>query len=904
MGRSCGHCCGCCECSETIEQFFLVAGQTKSFGEYLVNDATKFRCKVVKPANGYSVTTMCIENSVSDEKVSNCSTSCGSAGKRWYLIEIDSCTVWHSGPISCDGALIGIPEVFKYISNADTNNAPFESFQKGSCNMSANFELITSCFDPTKKTSLGDSELALTSVKKPFCENCEGSRSTIAANVFRYELDGRVKLPATEWNLCKYFNVVGVAPKLYETFSHNYEGKCDLPCGPTESLPVTDQLYTPTESGRIPFLRNYKRRWVISRTPPRTVNDAGDLCCPPVISGIIDEHGRLIPDMQSTSTTMIPKPDTCSYCLDGSWHCNPNMSLYFSGPINGRLSDSFVNILNEYVADDSIGGTPVSEKLRLTVDSPRFSTDYPVYMSPKFCCNFYHEPMVPRWRYDQYDIGIVGWVAKFESYNPDDGSAKIKFVQERLSDEIVAKTKLKYFIQYVGEEDLLNPTGAFFRMHLEIDNGFTNETLVLNSHRICPTTDGKIDCNFLNKNVLYFDKIERQNISLSLEFFNTLSSNGWLDDIINFDELVPTITASNSYMSSDRSNAEEGFCITPDDFDLPCNYRLLPKYFDSSSTSINKETAPSYSYNLNVCCCDNQYIVDYNINAITAYPNIGLLDPDEDKDIGKRCRCTSFSSGLLCSRASGKRLAVIITDESMPVYTKDNCICSLNANFLNDLAEFRLKAPNTKIILVQPTIFGSPPCPANDDNLYFYKSFLAGGCPLPEEVIGIVGKFPRSDHITTYDLLVWLWRYYSGLVTGIGDRWYGHDPEVDPFRIYGAFFDRRPLDDRDPIDNIYTGMDIYRDASGSVRDFEYRAGVELFLNGGSGQSGFLLPSAAEMFPTATFTDSIFYNEAWLKYATLTKGGTKCLGIRDDGSCNRKVVLDTENVSSTDTTIIF
>jgi hypothetical protein len=447
-------------------------------------------------------------------------------------------------------------------------------------------------------------------------------------------------------------------------------------------------------------------------------------------------------------------------------------------------------------------------------------------------------------------------------------------------------------------------------MHLEIDNGFTKETLVLNSHRICPTTDGKIDCNFLNKNVLYFDKIERQNISISLEFFNILSSNGWSDDIINFDELVPTITASNSYMSSSKSNAEDGFCITPDDFDLPCNYRLLPQYFNSSvpsiafNTIINPEIAPSYTYALNVCCCDNQYIVSYNINAITAYPNIGLLDPDEDKDIGKRCRCTSFSSGLLCSGVSGKKLAVIITDESQPVYTSDGCICARNLRFLRDLAEFRLKAPNTKIILVQPTISSTGPCPLLNNNAYFYTSFLCGGCPLPEEVIGIVGQFPRSDPITTYDLLVWLWRYYSGLTSAIGDSWYGHDPDLDPYRRYGAFFDTRPLDERDPIDNIYTGMDIYRDASGSVSDIEYRTGVKLFLNGGSGQSGFLLPSAAEMFPTATFTDSIFNDEQWLKYATLSKGGTRCLGIQDDGSCNRKVILDTENVSSGDTPISF
>ncbi len=803
-------------------------------------------------------------------------------------METDSCEVKLSGRISCDGALIGLPEEFTYIPEANDQNAPQE------CNMFANFEIVTCCSDPVKKKSIESSTLCLESVKKPLCESCDGAENRTIAGVLSQIVDSTPYTYTTIWKVCQYFNVVGVAPKLYTTFSHNYDGNCELPCGPTPTLLESPDIrYTVGNPGQR-YFRNYRRKWIIQRSTTLSVNEAGDLCCPSLAYGDIDEHGRLLPsgnDGNHGIEVVTPKDKTCNYCLDGSWHCNPEMILSFSGSINGPLkTEQFLNLLKNSDTEETS-----EETLRLTVDEDQISQNGGI--QPKFCCNFKHDQVVPNWR---TDTEIFGWVPNSEIQ--EDGSRKTRFVLERVPREDLWKQtylsdiEISYKLQYFGEDNLLNPTGAFFRLDIVVDTGFTVETIVLDSHRICPTTDGKIDCNFLNQNNLYFNKIHRQSISIG-KFLS--SFGGSYDDILNGDEIVPTMTASNTYMRSDSANAEEGYCVKPED-NKNCNYSVDLVGYNNLGNFTTQRRVDGYV--LKTCCCDNEKVVFYNTAVLDKYPDIDFAE--DLNEIGKRCDCSSFAPPLTCLGTAGKRLAVIIIDESANVYTAGGCVCSNNLQFLADLAEFRDKAPNTNIVLIQPTMeasWGPGPCTSNNNSTWFHTSWLTGGCPLPQEVIGTVGHFPRdwdfrsddpwlrNQRLTTYELLMFIYRYYSGGSTGIGDKWYGHDPDLDPFRQNGFFVDTRSLDERDPIDHVYSGMDIYRDTSGSVTDREFKVGVGFFMNGGYAAGGFgLLPSASETFPTATFTDQTFGDEAWLRYALKSKGGTKCLGIKDDPLCWRQV----------------
>jgi hypothetical protein len=879
MGRSCGHCCGCCECIKIIERFSLKLGEYKRFdleyfteeieldndGKPIIDEDTGLpkrtpRCKVAKVMNGYSVSKKCGEEGVSD-KNTNCRSDCSGAERYWYIIEEDSCKVHRQGKISCDGAFLDFDPTFRYavIENNIIDGVFEEPFQivPTDCDLYGNFSFVTCCSDPNKKSSFPDDSLCELSISKPICESCNNSALPIATKTLtnrNHYCPGCGLISATIWDLYPYFNVVGMADKLYNTYAFSYDGKCPVSCNDTNTMMGAangltlvpnivgyDANGNPIQHAE-PYTRNYRRFWAIHEYP--IISPLADECCGIILKGEIDEHGRLLPPLAAHSTVL---PDTCEYCIDGSWHCDPQITVRFAGPINNE---------DESVQDVSI---PIRVSDIVSTDGLGAGLNDGI---PIFCCgrrgNIAFMEDVFR------DTPIYVWRPHYlpaeEGEDPFDiTKRKIEFRLEPTepSDNLHLEIILRYKTESGPEKylDSSMATAAYFEMELSIYTDNYILDMIMESQRICPTTDGKIDCNVLNGTEgLIFDKIVRYNVSVAAGIRRAFDSQGYTGPLLitNLEEVQSIVTSSLTVMKkAKKTEILADHCITKDTLKATqiteSGFKLIWEGEQMNQLDpIFQNNALAKTFALSICCCDTNHVVALNRDLPedlrTEIGCAGLTPTcEETTEAGIRCRCTQFDPVIMCSFSRKSELAVIIIDESLENYGV--CLCSENVRFNQDLAFFREEAPDTDIVIVQPTIgYGKGrDCGLGDVGM------ICGGCPLPDEVIDYRNNVRRSDPEGTFDLLKTI--FYLHVQGGLN---------------YTGNF-------------LYSAMNIYRDTSGSTRDFEFAAGTKLFLDW-----------MAELYPDYPVKDTTFPNERWLLYAAQSKSGIKCFARYTGAGCNSHV----------------
>ena len=885
MGRSCGHCCGCCDCIEVIEEFAIKLGGYKQFdsryfteelevdsdGNSITDPDTgrpkkKPRCKVAKVMNGYTVSEPCTETGLSDKKTA-CNSNCSSSERHWYIIEEDNCKIHRQGNISCDGAFLDLDEVFRYA--VFENNIVAGVFEEpiqvvpADCDLYANFSLVTCCSDPTKKGSFPDDALCEASIAEPICEACTESRRPIATKRLlnrNYNSPNQYPASVATWDLCQYFNVVGVANKLYNTFPFSYNGKCPVACNDTNEMVLASNenrlhpkiIYDANgnflRNGE-EFTRNYRRFWAIHEYP--VISPELNKCCGVILKGEIDEHGRLLPPSVVYNQASGPfnfvsppvevevpgLPDTCDYCIDGSWHCDPRITVRLAGLINNEET-GILDITTDIKVSDIVSEEGLD---------PRINQGIPI-----FCCSrkgniaslrniFRAETPIYVWRphylpaeegEDPFDITKRKIEYRLEPVEPEDD----------LHIEIVLNYKTEYGPQKFLETSLA--VSAYFEMKLNINTANFVQDLVIESQRICPTTDGKIDCNVLNgEDGLVFDNIVSSNYSF-------LGVN--YSKIVNLDEIESIVTSSLTIMKKPKTiDVRPEYCVTTSTIveeQGECGFQLIwDGLHKSVADPIFRNSDQAKTFALSICCCDTIHLVKLNTDIpVEERTEIGCagLTPEceESTEVGIRCRCTQFDPIIMCSLSNESELGVIIIDEASRDYT-ESCVCANNIMYNQDLAFFREKAPETDIVLLQPTISDGP-CGAGK------LGWLCGGCPLPEEVIDYRTQVIRNDPEGTFELLKTIfYLHVQGGINGTG----------------------RPL---------YSAMNIYRDISGSVRDAEFFAGTKLFLD-------WIL----EFHPDFPVTDITFGNERWLLYAAQNKSGVKCFGRYTGPGCNSNVYIN-------------
>jgi hypothetical protein len=871
MGRSCGHCCGCCDCIEVLESFSLKLGEYKYFdSKYFLTDIElddngdpiidadtglpkrKPRCKATKVMNGYSVSTECSEDELSD-KVVSCRGNCSRSERYWYIIDEDNCKIYMTGQISCDGAFLDFDDRFRYavIQNNITAGVFEEPVQivPADCDLYANFQLVTCCSDPTKKSSFPDDSLCQASIAKPICESCGGSSLPLATKMLvnvNYDSPNQFPMARATWDLCPYFNVVGMADKLYKTYSFSYDGKCPVSCNDTNQMmlasrnsTLTPQIFnnpdgSVTSYGE-PYTRNYRRFWAIHEYP--IISPQPNECCGVIIKGEIDEHGRLLPPISGVN---VPEwPDTCNYCIDGSWHCDPRITIRLAGLINND-NTAVMDITSIIKVSDIVS----TEGL-----DPNLNFDIPI-----FCCgrrgniaslrNFFRSAPIYVWK--------PFFLPAEEGEDPADlGARKIEYrlAPAERDDDLYLQIILNYKTES-GPEPYLDTSlavAAYFEMKLIIHtNGYVEE-LTLQSQRICPTTDGKIDCNILNGvDGIIFDKIVSSGFSL-------LSLDG-SPRVVNRDEIQPIVSSSLTVIKkADTRNLLQSHCITKDTLKaLPsgdCGFKLIWNGTHKSTIDpIFQNNRDVKTFALSICCCDTNHVVKLNRDLpeeLREEIGCGGLTPtcEERTEAGIRCRCTQFDPVIMCSFSRESELGVIIIDESSPDYTM-SCNCPENFVFNADLALFREKAPDTDIVLLQPVHNYGEYCDSET------LSWLCGGCPLPEEVIDYRNNIPRRDKDGTFELLKAIfYLHVQGGLNGTGSL-------------------------------RYSAMNIYRDVSGSVTDIDFAEGTALFI-----------AWATEFFPEFPVQDIKFGNERWLRYAADNKGGVKCYAKYTGPGCNSNVYIN-------------
>ncbi len=877
MGRSCGHCCGCCDCLEVLEEFSVRLGEYKYFDPkyfmeeieldgngYPILDSNtgqpkkKPRCKVAKVMNGYTVSVACQETGLSD-KVSACNSNCRSSERKWYIIEEDNCKIHRSGNISCDGAFLDFSESFRYAVIGNSLNGvifdePVQSVPED-CDLYANFQLVTCCSDPTKKGSFPDDVLCEVSIAKPLCENCSGKKGILATKTLvniNYNSPNQRSISEATWNLCPFFNVVGMADKLYDTFAFSYDGKCPVSCNDTTQMALAkDELVLNPKivldaSGNIlrygePYSRNYRRFWAIHEYPiiSPTLNE----CCGIILKGEIDEHGRLLPPgvVQNNTPVTVPGiPDTCDYCIDSTFHCDPRLTIRFAGLIN-NTDTTVLDITNPIMVSDIVSEVGLDPSINQGI--------------PIFCCGRNGNIANLRGVF-RNNLPIYVWRPHYlpaeEGEDPFDiTKRKIEFRLEPVEpeDDLHIDIVLTYKTESGPEKYLESSlsTAAYFEMKIRIETVDFAQDLTIESQRICPTTDGKIDCNVLNATEgLIFDRIVRSNFSL-------LSLNG-SPRVVNMDEIESIVTSSLTVMKkADKDEIRPEYCITRDTLKVTqlsgCDFSLIWEGIHKDTPDlIFKNNAQAKTFALSICCCDTEHVVKLNrdlpVNLQTEIGCAGLTpECEESADAGLRCRCTQFDPVIMCSFSRESELGVIITDESNSDYTQ-SCACSANTRFNEDLAFFREKAPDTDIVMLQPVHNYGLMCGSET------VGWLCGGCPMPEEVIDFRSNIKRRDKEDTFELLKTI--FYLHVQGGVN---------------YNGIL-------------RYSAMNIYRDTSGSVTNPDYFEGTQLFLEW-----------MAEFYPDFPVTDTTFGNERWLLYAAQNKSGIKCYARYTGPGCNSNVYIN-------------
>ena len=886
MGRSCGHCCGCCDCIEVIEEFALKLGQYKYFdsnyfmeelelgvdGNPILDPDTgrpkkKPRCKVAKVMNGYTVSTACQETGLSDKRT-GCNGNCSSSERHWYIIEEDNCKIHRQGSISCDGAFLDLDEEFRYA--IFENNIVAGVFEEPiqvvptDCDLYANFSLVTCCSDPTKKGSFPDDALCEASIAEPICESCTESQRPIATKRLinrNYNSPNQYAAELATWNLCQYFNVVGVANKLYKTFPFSYTGKCPVSCNDTNQMMLASSenrlhpkiIYDANgnflRNGE-EFTRNYRRFWAIHEYP--VISPELNECCGVILKGEIDEHGRLLPPSVVYNQASGPfnfvsppvevevpgLPDTCDYCIGGSWHCDPRITVRLSGLINNEET-GIMDITTAINVSDIVSEEGLD---------PRINQGIPI-----FCCGRNGDIAFLR-NVFRTETPIYVWRPHYlpaeEGEDPFDVTKrKIEYRLEPVEaeDDLYMQIVLNYKTES-GPQNFLDSSlavSAFFEMRLRIHTVNFVQDLTIESQRICPTTDGKIDCNVLNGvDGLVFDNIVSSNYSL-------LGVN--YSKVVNLDEISSIVDKSLTIMKKPKTvDIRPEYCVTTATIVAEqgeCGFQLIWNGIHKDIPDpIFRNNEQAKTFALSICCCDTGHVVKLNTDIPeelrTEIGCAGLTpECEESTEVGIRCRCTQFDPIIMCSFSNESELGVIIIDEASGDYTQ-NCNCAANMRYNEDLAFFREKAPETKIVLLQPV--------HNYGEICFSSTvgWLCGGCPIPEEVIDFRSSIPRKDKEGTFELLKDIfYLHVQGGINGTG----------------------RPL---------YSAMNIYRDTSGSVTNEDFFAGTKLFLDW-----------IVEFFPDFPVTDITFNNERWLLYAAQNKSGVKCFGRYTGPGCNSNVYIN-------------